>query len=151
MADGGDDPGDDRGLLSDELMNQPEGRAIVMLAKKKKSGGGGGASALGKGKREGPRPEGRGKQPVAPVQKLSKSQRRKLAKVEEDKRKRAARAGVVARLNAGEGWHFSSFTLLFLRSSCQTTVQSMTAGEEGEEEEEEEMVHVTNLTPGRQP
>jgi hypothetical protein len=36
MADGGDDPGDDRGLLSDELMNQPEGRAIVMLAKRRR-------------------------------------------------------------------------------------------------------------------
>ena len=34
--------------------------------------------------------------------KLSKSQRRKLAKIEEDKRKREARAGVVARLNAAK-------------------------------------------------
>ena len=44
--------------------------------------------------------------------KLSKSQRRKLAKIEEDKRKREARAGVVARLNAAKLVSDESLSLL---------------------------------------
>ena len=72
-------------------------------AKKKQTPGGGGG-----GTKHGPR---RGN--AAPVEKkLSKSQKRKLAKIEEDKRKREARAGVVARLNAAKLVSDDALTLL---------------------------------------
>jgi hypothetical protein len=92
-------------LLSPELaasLGVAGGDAMLTSAKKKQKPGGGG------GAKHGPR---RGNaSPV--VTKLSKSQKRKLAKVEEDKRKRSARAGVVARLNAAKLVSDDSLTLL---------------------------------------
>ena len=94
-------------LLSPELAAQlgaAGGAAMLTGAKKKQSskpGGGGGG-------KHGPR-----RASAAPVEKkLSKSQRRKLAKIEEDKRKREARAGVVARLNAAKLVSDESLSLL---------------------------------------
>ena len=92
-------------LLSPELaasLGVAGGDAMLTSAKKKQKPGGGG------GAKHGPR---RGNAlPV--VKKLSKSQKRKLAKVEEDKRKREQRAGVVARLNAAKLVSDESLTLL---------------------------------------
>jgi ATP-dependent RNA helicase DHX37/DHR1 len=92
-------------LLSPELaasLGVAGGDAMLTSAKKKQKPGGGG------GAKHGPR---RGNaSPV--VTKLSKSQKRKLAKVEEDKRKREQRAGVVARLNAAKLVSDDSLTLL---------------------------------------
>ena len=94
-------------LLSPELAAQlgaAGGAAMLTGAKKKQSskpGGGGGG-------KHGPR-----RANAAPVEKkLSKSQKRKLAKIEEDKRKREARAGVVARLNAAKLVSDESLSLL---------------------------------------
>lgn len=93
------------GLLSPELvasLGVAGGDAMLTSAKKKQKPGGGG------GAKHGPR---RGNALPA-VKKLSKSQKRKLAKVEEDKRKREQRAGVVARLNAAKLVSDESLTLL---------------------------------------
>ena len=93
------------GLLSPELvasLGVAGGDAMLTSAKKKQKPGGGG------GAKYGPR---RGNALPA-VKKLSKSQKRKLAKVEEDKRKREQRAGVVARLNAAKLVSDESLTLL---------------------------------------
>ena len=92
-------------LLSPELvasLGVAGGDAMLTSAKKKQKPGGGG------GAKHGPR---RGNALPA-VKKLSKSQKRKLAKVEEDKRKREQRAGVVARLNAAKLVSDESLTLL---------------------------------------
>ena len=92
--------GDDgEGLLSDELRAQLGGGDVLMLKKsgKKAKGGGGGNFGMS-------RPDGRarGNFVMPRDKKMSKSQRRKLAKVEEDKRKREERAAVVARLEAAK-------------------------------------------------
>ena len=97
---------DGEALLSPELAGElagAGGAAMLTGAKKKQTPGGGGG-----GTKHGPR---RGN--AAPVEKkLSKSQKRKLAKIEEDKRKREARAGVVARLNAAKLVSDDALTLL---------------------------------------
>jgi ATP-dependent RNA helicase DHX37/DHR1 len=103
---------------------------MMMSAKKKAkspASGGGGGGVAGNQKYGGPRPGGRGAAPPAPTEKkLSKSQRRKLAKVEDDKRKREARAGVVARLNAAK--LVSDESLVLLQGSDRMG-QRMTARE----------------------
>ena len=97
------------GLLSDELRAQLGGGDVLMLKKsgKKAKGGGGGNSGMS-------RPDGRarGNFVMPRDKKMSKSQRRKLAKVEEDKRKREERAAVVARLEAAKLVSDESLTLL---------------------------------------
>ena len=102
--------GDDgEGLLSDELRAQLGGGDVLMLKKsgKKAKGGGGGNFGMS-------RPDGRarGNFVMPRDKKMSKSQRRKLAKVEEDKRKREERAAVVARLEAAKLVSDESLTLL---------------------------------------
>lgn len=103
MGDGGE------GLLSDELRAQLGGGDVLMLKKsgKKAKGGGGGNFGMS-------RPDGRarGNFVLPRDKKMSKSQRRKLAKVEEDKRKREERAAVVARLEAAKLVTDESLTLL---------------------------------------
>lgn len=92
-------------VLSPELaasLGGSGGDALMLGARKKQKSGGGGAA------KHGPR---RGNA-LPLVKKLSKSQKRKLAKVEEDKRKREQRAGVVARLNAAKLVSDESLTLL---------------------------------------
>ena len=97
------------GLLSDELRAQLGGGDVLMLKKsgKKAKGGGGGNFGMS-------RPDGRarGNFVMPRDKKMSKSQRRKLAKVEEDKRKREERAAVVARLEAAKLVSDESLTLL---------------------------------------
>ena len=97
------------GLLSDELRAQLGGGDVLMLKKsgKKAKGGGGGNFGMS-------RPDGRarGNFVMPRDKKMSKSQRRKLAKVEEDKRKREERAAVVARLEAAKLVNDESLTLL---------------------------------------
>ena len=97
------------GLLSDELRAQLGGGDVLMLKKsgKKAKGGGGGNFGMS-------RPDGRARGNFVMLRdkKMSKSQRRKLAKVEEDKRKREERAAVVARLEAAKLVSDESLTLL---------------------------------------
>ena len=95
------------GFLSPELaasLGVAGGDEIIKLSakKKQKPGGGGG------GVRHGPRRSN----PLPAEKKLSKSQKRKNAKVEEDKRKRDQRGAVVARLNAAKMVSDESLTLL---------------------------------------
>ena len=100
------------GLMSDELKAQLGGGDVLMLKKSgKKAKGGGGGEFANFGMR---RPDGRARGNfVMPNDKnMSKSQRRKLAKIEEDKRKRTARASVVARLEAAKLVSDESLTLL---------------------------------------
>ena len=100
------------GLMSDELKAQLGGGDVLMLKKSgKKAKGGGGGEFANFGMR---RPDGRarGNFVMPNDKKMSKSQRRKLAKIEEDKRKRTARASVVARLEAAKLVSDESLTLL---------------------------------------
>ena len=130
------DASSDAPLLSEELAAQLAGGrggggggAVVMARKQKKASSGGGGGTHERRPR-GPLPGRRGGGAMNGVggseKKLSKSQRRKLAKIEEDKRKREARAGVVARLHAAK--KVSDASLVLLQGSASMG-QRMTAKE----------------------
>ena len=87
-------------MMSAELLAElgGDGGALMMTSARKKSAAGCG------GKKKPP--------PPAPAKKLSKSQKRKIAKLEEDRRKRGERASVMKRLEAAKLVSDASLALL---------------------------------------